>query len=425
MKQHWYICIDLKSFYASVECVERGLDPLTTNLVVADPERTEKTICLAITPSMKAQGIRNRCRVFEIPKNISYIMAEPRMQLYIDYAAEIYGIYLNYIAKEDIHVYSIDEAFMDVTDYLSLYQLSPRELGGRIMQDIYDRLGIRAACGIGTNLYLAKIALDISAKHSPDFIGELTEETYRKTLWHHKPLTDFWRVGPGISAKLASYGIFTMKDIAETPEDLLYRIFGIDAELLIDHARGREPVTMADIKAYKSESSCISNGQVLPCDYNFADGLLIVKEMADLLCLDLVAQNLVTKSVTLHIGYSGRLNTPSAHGTISLDSGTNAGLLLLPAVESLYRRIVNPNLSIRRVSLTYNNVMPEEFEQYHLFVDREKLEKDHKMQKAVLEIKDKFGKNAILKGMNLQEHATTMERNTQIGGHKSGVQTKK
>lgn len=420
MKQHIYLCIDLKSFYASVECVARGLDPMTTNLVVADPERTEKTICLAITPAMKALGIKNRCRLFEIPGHVSYRIATPRMQKYIDTAADIYAIYLKYIAKEDIHVYSIDEAFMDVTDYLPLYQISARQLGQRIMEDIYRTTGIRATCGVGANLYLAKVALDITAKHSDDFIGELDENTYRQTLWNHKPLTDFWRVGPGIARKLEPFGIRTMRDIAEADEDFLYHLFGVDAELLIDHAWGKEPVTIADIKNYHSRSNCLTSGQVLSCDYPYDKGLLIVKEMADLLCLDLVEKNLVTKSVTLHVGYSNHLNLPPAHGTTNLDTDTNSDLVILPAVTALYKRIINPSYQIRRVNISFNNVMPEEYHQYSFFVDAEELERNRKMQQAVLSIKNKFGKDAILKGMNLEEGAMTRERNHQIGGHKSG-----
>ena len=282
------LCIDLKSFYASVECVERGLDPMTANLVVADPERSDKTICLAITPAMKKLGIRNRCRVFEIPKAVPYIMAEPRMKLYIDYAAAIYNIYLNYISKEDIHVYSVDEAFLDVTSYLKLYHMTARELAKTIMQDILQQTGIQSTCGIGTNLYLAKVALDILAKHADDGIGYLDENLYREKLWQHKPLTDFWRIGPGISRKLANYGITTMESIASSNEDFLYRLFGIDAELLIDHAWGREPTTIADIKAYMPKTNCVTSGQVLMRDYEFAEGLLIVKEIADLLKLFLV-----------------------------------------------------------------------------------------------------------------------------------------
>lgn len=416
-----YICIDLKSFYASVECVERELDPMTTNLVVADISRTEKTICLAITPAMKALGIKNRCRVFEIPKGVEYIAAVPRMQLYIDYAAKIYQIYLKYISKDDIHVYSIDEAFMDVTDYLDMYQMTARELGKKIIDEIYDKLGIRATCGIGTNLYLTKIALDITAKHSKDFIGELDEETYVRTLWDHTPLTDFWRVGHGIAKRLAGYGIFTMRDIAEADEDLLYRLFGVDAELLIDHAWGKEPVTMKDIKNYRSETNCLSSGQVLASDYGFEEGKLIVKEMMDLLCLELVEKNLVTKSITLHVSYSSRLGVDSAHGSISVNDETNADVVLVPAIATLYERIVDPRYTIKRVNITCNNVAQEEYHQYNLFSDDETLTKNRKVQEAVLSVKSRYGKNAILKGMNLDEHGTTRERNTQIGGHRSGV----
>lgn len=420
MADKFYVCIDLKSFYASVECVERGLDPMTTNLVVADMERTDKTICLAITPAMKALGIKNRCRIFEIPKNVQYIAAPPRMKKYIDYAAEIYSIYLKYIAKEDIHVYSIDEVFMDVTNYLSLYNTDAVTLGRRIMDDIYNTMGIRATCGVGTNLYLAKIALDITAKHSPNFVGYLDEDSYRRTLWKHTPLTDFWRIGQGISTKLESLGIYTMEDIAKSKEDLLYSAFGVDAELLIDHAWGIEPTTMADIKHYKPKSNCITSGQVLACDYNFDDGKLIVKEMADLISLELLSQNLVTCSITLHVGYSKVFNMKSAHGTTTLDMDTNSDLLIIPAVTKLYEEIVNPRLTIKRVNITCNNVKPEEYRQYTFFADMEELERNRSMQKAMLEIKNKFGKNAVLKGMNLQENATTMERNRQIGGHKSG-----
>lgn len=421
MKPRTYLCIDLKSFYASVECVARGLDPMTTNLVVADPSRTDKTICLAITPAMKALGIQNRRRIFEIPKHVDYITAPPRMQKYIDTSAAIYEIYLNYISKEDIHVYSIDEAFMDVTDYLALYQLTARELGFRIMQDIYEQIGVRASCGVGTNLYLAKIALDITAKHATDFIGELTEESYRQTLWRHKPLTDFWRVGAGTARRLDTFGIRTMHDIVEADEDLLYRLMGVDAELLIDHAWGREPVTIADIKSYKPHSRRLTSGQVLGCDYPFDKGLLVVKEMTDLLCLDLVEKKLVTRSITLHVGYSNRFNVPSAHGTTALHMDTSSDLLIIPAVTALYERIVDPSYQIHRINITCNHVMPEEYRQYSFFVDADELDRNRKIQQAVISIKNKFGKDAILKGMNLEEGATTIERNHQIGGHKSGI----
>lgn len=415
-----YICVDLKSFYASVECRERGLDPLTANLVVADPERTEKTICLAVSPSMKALGIPGRCRVFEIPAGIKYIMARPRMQLYIDYSAEIYSIYLKYIAKEDIHVYSIDEVFMDVTDYLAMYQMNAGELSIKIMQDVQNSTGITATCGIGTNLYLAKVALDITAKHVNNHIGMLDEESYKKNLWNHRPLTDFWRVGAGIAKQLERVGIYTMKDIAEANEAMLYRMLGIDAELLIDHAWGRESTTMADIKAYKPKTNSISSGQVLGCDYNFEDGKLIVKEMADLLCLELVDKGLVTNSVTLHVGYSNRLMKKSAHGTTTMTVTTSSSRCIISYTLKLYERIVDPFTPIRRVNLTYNNVVDVLYQQYDLFTDPAELEREHKMQTAMLDIKKKFGKNAIFKGMDLEEKGTTIERNRQIGGHKSG-----
>ncbi len=423
-KDRVYICIDLKSFYASVECAERGLDVMTTNLVVADPERTDKTICLAVSPSMKALGVRNRCRVFEIPRNIDYIMAVPRMQLYIDYSAEVYAIYLKYISKEDIHVYSVDEAFMDVTDYLKLYQMSARELGQRIMKDIYDTLHIRATCGIGTNLYLTKVALDITAKHSPDFIGELDEKKYIDTLWDHRPLTDFWRVGAGIARKLETYGMSTMRQIANGNEDLLYRLLGVNAELLIDHARGRESVTMRDIKAYKSQTHSLTQGQVLMSDYSFDKGLIIAKEMMDIMCLDMVDKGLVSKSFTLYVGYASSAGIPMTRGTFSLDTETNASSILIPKAAELYTRIVNPAYDIRRMYIYCNNVVPEEYMQYSFFMPAENLERDRKVQKAVLEIKNKFGKNAILKGLNFEEGATTRERNEQIGGHKANGKTK-
>lgn len=421
LQNRTYICIDLKSFYASVECVERGLNPMTTNLVVADPQRTEKTICLAVSPSMKAQGVPGRCRVFQIPAHIDYIMAPPRMQLYMEYSAEIYAVYLKYIAKEDIHVYSIDEVFMDVTDYLAMYQMTAKDLSMQMMKDIFDTTGITATCGIGTNLYLAKIALDITAKHVDDHIGILDEESYCKTLSSHRPLTDFWRIGAGIAKRLERMGIYTMKQVAEADEGMLYKLFGIDAELLIDHARGRETTTMADIKAYKSKSNSISSGQVLGCDYDYEKGLLIVKEMADLLCLELVDKGLVTDSITLYVGYSNRLEKKSAHGTTSMTVTTSSAKQIMDYTQELYKKIVDRHTPVHRVYLTFNNVVDEMYQQYDLFTDPAELEREHKMQKAMLDIKEKFGKNAILKGMNLQEGATTMERNRQIGGHKSGV----
>lgn len=416
-----YLCIDLKSFYASVECVERGWDPLTARLVVADPERSEKTICLAVSPALKQMGVPNRCRVFQIPKEIPYKMAPPRMQLYIDYAAEIYGVYLKYIAKEDIQVYSIDEAFLDVTDYLHLYQMTAVELGRKIMQDILDTTGIPAACGVGTNLYLAKVALDIMAKHETDRIAYLDEVRYREKLWKHKPLTDFWRVGRGTVERLSNMGICTMEEIAHARESLLYKSFGIDAELLIDHAWGREPVTIADIKAYRPKNTSFSSGQVLPRDYEYEEGVLVVKEMADLLCLDLVDQCLVTSHISLVIGYSNQKCFEPAKGSTTLRSATSSNRRLLSYVEQLYRRIVRPGAYIRRITLIYTGVMTEDYQQFDLFSNPEETEKDVKAQRAAISIKQRYGRNAILKGMNLEESATTIERNGQIGGHKSGV----
>lgn len=420
MQERIYLCIDLKSFYASVECVERGLNPLTTNLVVADPERSEKTICLAISPSMKALGIQNRCRVFQIPDGIKYIMAPPRMKLYIEYAANIYAIYLKYIAKEDIHVYSIDEAFLDVTDYLPMYQIGARELAVRMMEDIKSSTGITATAGIGTNLYLAKIALDITAKHVKDNIGYLNEELYRKTLWQHKPLTDFWRVGAGTAKRLAGFGILTMGDIAGSSEDLLYRQFGIDAELLIDHAWGRESTTMQDIKAYKPRNSSMTSGQVLSRDYDFEECRLIIKEMTDELCLEMVDKGIVTDSISLMVGYSNQLEAKPASGSVTFSSATNSYRSLIAQVMKLYEQITDRNKPIRRLNLSCNRLLDEAYMQYDLFTDPEEAERERRLQKAALEIKKKFGKNAIVRGMDLQEEGTAIMRNRQIGGHKSG-----
>ncbi len=419
-KQRMYLCIDLKSFYASVECADRGLDPITTKLVVADPERTQKTICLAISPAMKKLGIKNRCRVFEIPENLDYIMAPPRMQRYIDVSADIYAIYLKYIAKEDIHVYSIDEVFLDCTDYLGMYQMTAAELAARIMQDVLESTRITATCGIGTNMYLAKVALDISAKHVKGNIAYLDEESYIKTLWKHRPITDFWRVGAGIAKRLERHGIYTMKDVATAKEETLYSLLGVDAELLIDHAWGKEPTTIADIKAYKPRHNSLTSGQVLSCESTHEEGRLIVKEMTDLLCLDLVDKGLVTDSVSMQIGFENKLELPMARGTTSLPITTSSAKMMLPYVEQLYEKIIPAGMGIRRVNISFNNVIDEAYQQYDLFVDPAELERERKMQRAMIDIKKKFGKNAILKGMNLEEGATTMERNRQIGGHKSG-----
>jgi len=392
---------------------------MNTDLVVADPERTDKTICLAVSPSLKAKGVKNRCRVFEIPKGLEYIIAPPRMQKYIDYAAEIYSVYLKYIAPEDIHVYSIDEAFLDVTHYLKLYKTSAKQLAQKIINDIYQKVGVVAACGIGTNLYLCKVALDITAKHSPDFIGILDEESYKKTMWNHKPLTDFWRIGAGTAERLAKYSIYTMGDIAHTPEDLLYKWFGIDAELLIDHAWGREPTTIEDIKLYRPKSNCLSSGQVLMRDYDFDEARLILKEMLDLLCLDMVDKKLITDSVSIYIGYSNSLNVPSARGTAQLSVKTNADSLVIPAVTALFDSIVNRKFPVRRINISANRVLPDSgAEQLSLFGDDTNTEKNRVIQETMLKIKAKHGKNSILKGMNFESSATTRERNRQIGGHK-------
>ena len=422
-KQKYYICIDLKSFYASVECVERGLDPMTTNLVVADPERSDKTICLAVSPSMKALGVKNRCRVFEIPENIRYVMAPPRMQKYIDYAAEIYGVYLKYFSKDDIHVYSIDEAFIDVTPYLSTYRMTPKQLAVTVMDSITKEVGVRATCGIGTNLYLAKIALDITAKHAEDFIGELDEESYRKTLWEHKPITDFWRIGRGTARRLAKLGLETMGDVALYNEDVLYDRFGIDAELLIDHAWGRESVTIADIKAYRPQSHSLTSGQVLMRDYSFDEGRLILREMTEQLCLDMVAKGVLAASMTVWVRYSNRYGISPESGTASADKPTNSVTLMTEAVLALYDEMMDRDKKIRGFMLTCNNVTEDDgAEQISFFDDevKETKESDRKIQKAMLDIKEKFGKNAIFKSADLKDEATALERNRQIGGHKSG-----
>ena len=507
MKNRIYIAIDLKSFYASVECVERRLDPLTTNLVVADASRTEKTICLAVSPSLKAYGIPGRARLFEVVQKVKeanaarlrkapgrafsgvscndtelkfspglscdYIVAPPRMAYYIEYSTQIYNIYLKYIAPEDIHVYSIDEVFLDATDYLNTYNLSAREFATKMVLDVLKTTGITATAGIGTNLYLSKIAMDIQAKHIPADnngmrIAELDEMSYRRSLWSHQPLTDFWRVGKGFAKKLEEQGLFTMGDIARCSlgkptdhynENLLYKLFGVNAELLIDHAWGWEPCTIADIKAYKPSTNSIGSGQVLHCAYTFDKAKLIVREMTDLLVLDLVDKRLVTDQVVLTVGYDienltnpemkksyhgaittdhyGRAVPKSAHGSANLGKQTSSTKLILDAVTDLFERTVDKNLLIRRVNITANHVVDEataqkmdNFEQLDLFTDytaaQAKKEdedaefaREKKMQKAMLEIKKKHGKNAILKGMNLEEGATTVDRNRQIGGHKA------
>lgn len=506
-ENHAYIAIDLKSFYASVECRERYLDPLTTNLVVADASRTEKTICLAVSPALKAYGLPGRPRLFEVVQKInevnagrkrmapghtftgssydadelksspelsvSYITAPPRMAFYMEYSTRIYNIYLKYISPEDIHVYSIDEVMIDASDYLGTYRLTARELAAKMIQDIFQATGITVTAGIGSNLYLCKIAMDIMAKRIvPDengmLIAELNEMSYRRLLWNHRPLTDFWRIGKGYARKLESNGLYTMGDVARCSigkpneyhnEELLYKLFGVNAELLIDHAWGWEPCTMADIKSYKPAANCIGSGQVLQCPYDYKKARLIVQEMTDLLVLDLVERGLVTDQMVLTVGYDidnltdpairksykgeittdhyGRKIPKHAHGTANIGRQTSSTMLIMDAVMNLYDNIVDKNLLVRRVYITANHVSGEStspntqsFEQLDLFTDYEALEKKKKeeeeklkrekqMQEAMLAIKKKFGKNAILKGMNLEEGAMTKERNQQIGGHKS------
>lgn len=502
-----YIAIDLKSFFASVECKERKLDPLKTNLVVADAARTEKTICLAVTPSLKAYGIPGRARLFEVVQRvreenqkraatapghrlegtsydddalknnpslaIDYVIAPPRMALYMKYSTKIYNIYLKYVAPEDIHVYSIDEVMMDVTSYLRTYGMSARELTRRMIQDVLAETNITATAGIGTNLYLCKIAMDIVAKHvEPDDdgvrIAQLDEMQYRKLLWNHRPITDFWRVGAGYARKLEENGMYTMGDVARCSmgkedffynEDLLYRLFGVNAELLIDHAWGYEPCTMEVIKAYRPTTSSLCSGQVLQCPYDFEKTRLVVQEMVDLQVLDLVDKGLMTDQVVLTIGYDienltdpkrrkayhgevtidryGRAVPKHAHGTINLKGHTSSTIEITEKVMELYDRIVDPTLLVRRINMSVNHlevesavVQKEEYEQLDLFTDyaqkeekdreeRQMREREKNMQHAMIDIKKKYGKNAIIKGMNLQEGATACERNRQIGGHKA------
>ena len=418
MPDRQYLCIDQKSFYATVECVARGLDPMTTNLVVADPDRSENSICLAVSPSMKALGVKNRCRIKDIPGNIKHIVAKPRMQLYIDCAAEIYGVFLKYIASEDIHVYSIDESFLDVTPYLTMYGMTAKEVAVMIIKDVKDTVGTICTCGIGTNLYLAKIALDIKAKHAVDFIGMLDEDSYRAELWDHKPITDFWQIADGKATRLRNHGITTMREVAMMDEDYLYDWFGIDAELLIDHAWGRESTTIADIKAYKSKFKSLSSGQVLMRDYRYEEGLIIAKEMMEQLCLDMAAKKLVTDSVSLYVGYSHTQGVPGSGGSAKLGIETNTASMLVPAIGTLYRRTVDPRFVIRRVCLSCNNVVEDRgVLQLSMFEDTTKQLRDKALQEAMLGIRAKYGKNSILKGMNYDPAATGRERNQQIGGH--------
>ena len=417
--QKYYLCIDLKTFYASVECVERGLDPFNTNLVVADPTRGKGTICLAISPKMKMLGVKNRCRIFEIPPTIKYIIATPRMKKYIEYSANIYAIYLKYFAKEDIHVYSIDEAFMDVTKYLKLYKLNPIELAKKIIKDIFKTYGITATAGIGTNMYLAKIALDITAKHNPNNIGYLDEEKYKKELWYHKPLSDFWQIGKGIERRLNKMRIFNMYDIAHTEQKRLYKEFGVNAEYLIDHSWGKESCTIADIKAYKPKTNSITNSQILFEDYSFVKARLVLKEMVELGSLRLIESNLVTGTISLYIGYSKNI-IKATGGTRKLSNYTNTYSELLKAFLEIYDKTTDKSVAIRRIGVNFVNVIETENVQLSLFKDQEKIDEERKLELAMCSIKNKMGKNAIIRGMDLEEGATTMMRNKLIGGHNGG-----
>ena len=415
----YYLCIDLKTFYASVECVERGLDPFSTNLVVADSSRGKGTICLAVSPKMKMLGVKNRCRIFEIPQTIKYITAKPRMKKYIEYSANIYAIYLKYFSKEDIHVYSIDEAFMDATKYLKLYKSNPIELAKIIIKDIFKTYGITATAGIGTNMYLAKIALDITAKHNPNNIGYLDEEKYKKELWHHKPLSDFWQIGKGIEKRLNKMRIYDMYDIAHTNQKKLYKEFGINAEYLIDHSIGKESCTIADIKAYKPKTNSISNSQVLFEDYSFEKARLVLKEMVELGSLRLIESNLLTDSIGIYIGYSKDIIKASG-GTKKLTNYTNIYSELLKSFLEIYDKTTNRNIAIRRIGINFAHTVETENIQLSLFTDQEKIDRERKLELTICSIKNKMGKNMIIRGMDLEEGATTITRNKLIGGHNSG-----
>lgn len=415
MENKIYLCIDLKSFYASVECVERDLNPFEVNLVVADPTRNG-AITLAATPAIKKLGVPSRGRIYEIPKWIDYICAPPRMSLYMRYSAKIYSIFLKYISAEDIHVYSIDESFLDVTPYLKLYKMNAKQIAKMIMKDIYETTGITATAGIGTNLFLTKVALDIEAKHKPDNIGYLNENLFIQKYWHHTPITDFWMIGSGTAKRLESIQIYDLYGIIQCDEKVLYKIFGVNAEILIDHAKGIEPVTIADIKAHTPKSNSISNSQILMEDYNYKDAFLIMKEMVDSNVLQLTEKHLVTNQISLFVGYSKNIIRPS-NGSVKITNTTNSCSLLMPEFKKLYVRIVNPDYPIRQIGIGFGHVINECYEQYDLFTNVEDIEKEKKMQEALVTIRKKYGKNSVLKGMNILPKATMKKRNGLIGGH--------
>lgn len=414
-----FCCIDLKSFYASVECVERGLDPFKANLVVADPDRKSATICLAVSPAMKAAGVKNRCRVFEIPKNIEYIIAKPRMKLYMEKSAEIYSEYLKYISPEDILVYSVDECFFDFSEYMTLYGKTPQELAKMLTEAVYRKTGIRAAAGLGPNMFLAKVALDVTAKHSPDFTGYLDEELFKKNIWRHKPITDIWNVGKGIAARLAKMGITDLYGVAHCPEEVLYREFGVNAELLIDHAHGVEPCTIKDVHAYKAKTASVSNSQILFSDYSIKDAFTVLKEMVYGLTLEITEKGLVTDSISLYLGYSDK-NARHTGGTRKLPGYTSSYRKIMSFFGNFYREIADERFMIRKITVGLNNLIDKVYTVYDLFSDREKDEKEFDLQKTVVEIKNKYGKNSLLKGTSYEPNATQRERNKMIGGHNSG-----
>ena len=422
-EQRTYFCIDMKTFYASVECAERGLNPFETNLAVVDETRGKNALCLAITPKMKAQGIKNRCRMSEIPKTINFIRALPRMQLYIEYAADIYDLYLNYFDPQDIHVYSIDESFIDVTEYLPLFKMDAVALAKKLMNEIADKMHIPSTAGIGTNLYLAKIALDITAKHSKDHIGYLTEETYIKTLWNHRPIEDFWQIAHGTASRLARYGIYDMEGIANASQQLLYRVFGVNAELLIDHAWGREPCLIKDIKNYHSKSKSVSFSQVLPRNYNCEEAKLVMTEMVLNGCHEMMRRHVITNKVGIFVGYTFGGHEPTG-GTKRMTVTTNLYSMILPYVMEIFEQTTDKAAEIRRLGIDFADVCDESCEGYDLFTDFGEVEREKRREQTVLAITDKFGKNSLLRGINYMEGATQRERNGFIGGHRAGYDDK-
>ena len=415
-KERTYFCIDMKCFFASVECAELGLNPFETNLVVADESRGTNALCLAISPKMKTLGVKNRCRMSEIPKNIHYMVAKPRMKKYIEYAADIYDIYLDYIDPNDIHVYSIDEAFIDATDYLRIYNKEAREFALFLINQIANRKHIPAAAGIGTNLYLAKVALDITAKKTKDHIGFLNEELYKETLWHHKPITDFWQVARGTANRLLRYGVTDMAGVAALPEDTLYKAFGINAELLRDHAFGRESCLISDIKAYKPKSKSISSSQILFEDYSYDKAKIVMYEMALAGCQEMMRRHVISNGVGIYVGYSKDVIEPTG-GNIRMSYATNLYSNVKEYVEILFDQYVERDVPIRRLGITFGNIMDEACEGYDLFTDFEKVEREKRLENTVLGIKDRFGKNAMFRGLDLSEGATALARNKMIGGH--------